>query len=139
MSRSFCLVAAVMLVTACAAPSDWWQEDLQAWHGAPVPELLDAWGPPLRTLTAEGEATVLVYESARQMDHRLEELRDPGGPLDASRSGPAYTPVDRSECILYVEIAAEHVDSIRHEGAPCNIVPRDPLRRRLDPAPARPR
>lgn len=134
MYRSFCLVTAVMLGAACASSSDWWREDLQAWHGAPVSELLDAWGPPLRTLTGEGEATVLVYESVRQMDHRLEELRNPGAPLDTSRSGPAFTPVDRSECILHVEIAEERVDSIRHTGAPCNVVPRDPDRRQVDPA-----
>jgi hypothetical protein len=137
MSRLIFLLAAVVLSAACVSQQTWWQQDLQAWEGAPVTELLDAWGPPMRTLTGEDDTAVLVYESSRQLDHRLEALRDPSARLSPDRSGGAFTPVDRSECTLYFEIAAEHVAAARHEGAACEIVPRDPARRRTDPAPAR--
>lgn len=121
MSRLFPLLLAFMLSAACAGTRDWWQHDLQAWQGAPVSELLDAWGPPLRTLTGENEATVLVYESARQLDHRLEELRDPATRLDPDTGGAAYASVDRSECTLYFEIVADRVTAARHEGSACEI------------------
>lgn len=133
MSRLYCLLVTLPLFTACLAPQGWWQRDLQEWQGAPVTELLDAWGPPLRTLTDEDELTILIYESERQLDHRLEELRDPGARLRTDSSEPVYQPVDRSECTLYFEIEAEHVASIRHEGSACDIVPRDPARRIADP------
>jgi hypothetical protein len=77
MLRFPCLVAAVALSAACVSQQMWWQQDLQEWEGAPVSELLDAWGPPLRTQTGEDESAVLVYERIRQLDHRLEELRIP--------------------------------------------------------------
>lgn len=112
----------------------WLQRDLQEWEGAPVTELLDAWGPPLRTLTGENESTVLVFESARELDHRLEqELRRPGARLGGDTDEPHYRPTDRSECTLFFEIAAERVTAVRHEGAACDIVPRDPARRQADP------
>jgi hypothetical protein len=137
MSRSCYLLAIVLLLAACAGPQAWWQRDLQEWQGAPVSELLDAWGPPLRTLTDEDEETVLVYESARELDHRLEKLRDPGAQLGTDRTDPIYLPIDRTECRLYFEIADEHVAAVRHEGSACDIVPRDPARRIKDPAPRR--
>lgn len=137
MSRPLCVVAAVALSTACVAPRPWWQEDLREWQGAPVSELLEAWGPPMRTLTGDDEATMLVYERARRLDPRLEDLRDPSARLDPDRNEPAYRPVEQSECTLYFEIADEHVASARHEGAACDIVPRDVARRHTDPLPGR--
>lgn len=137
MSRLPGLLAAVSLIAACATTPAWWQRDLQEWQGAPVSELLEAWGPPLRTLTGEDEATVLVYDRTRQLDHRLEKLRDPAARLSRDWSDPAFSPVDRSECTLFFEIAAEHVAAVRHEGAACDIVPRDPQRRLSDPPPRR--
>lgn len=137
MSRLICLAAAIALSAACVAPNPWWQRDLQAWQGAPVSELLEAWGPPLRTLTGDDDDTVLVYETTRQLDHQLDELRDPGARLDPDRNEPIYRPDDRSECTLYFEIADEHVSAAHHEGGACQIVPRDPSRRHADPEPAR--
>lgn len=137
MSRLFCLSAAIALSAACVAPRPWLQRDLQAWHGAPVSELLEAWGPPLHTLTGDDKDMVLVYESARQLQHELDELRDPGARLDPDRIEPIYRPDDRSECTLYFEITDEHVSSAHHEGGACDIVPRDASRRHADPAPAR--
>ena len=137
MSRFLFLLAAVALSAACVSPQRWWQQDLQEWEGAPVSELLDAWGPPMRTLTGAEDTAVLVYESIRQLDHRLEALRDPGARLRPDSSEGAFTPMDRSECTLHFEIAAEHVVAARHEGSACEIVPRDPARRRVDPSPSR--
>lgn len=124
MSRLVSLLLACMLSAACVGTRDWWQRDLQAWQGAPVSELLEVWGPPMRTLTGESEATVLVYESARQLDHRLEELRDPATRLDPDTGGAEYTRVDRSECTLYFEILADRITAVRHEGSACEIMPR---------------
>jgi hypothetical protein len=134
MSRFLCLLATAALSAACAT-GEWWQRDLQEWQGATVSELLEAWGPPLRTLTGEGEESLLVFERARQLDHRLEEqLRDPGRRLRPDRDEPAYQPVHRSECTIYFEIRDEHVAGTRAEGSACDIVPRDPARRHADPA-----
>ncbi|MFU8820265.1 MAG: hypothetical protein ACNA8G_01805 [Gammaproteobacteria bacterium] len=124
MSRLVSLLLAALLSAGCAGTRDWWQRDLQAWQGAPVSELLDVWGPPLRTLTGENEATVLVYESARQLDHRLEELKDPATRLDPDTGGAQFARVERGECTLYFEILAERVMAARHEGSACEIRPR---------------
>lgn len=126
MSRLVSLLLAFLLTAACVGPRDWWQQDLQAWQGASVSELLEVWGPPLRTLTGENEATVLVYESARQLDHRLEELRDPATRLDPNTGGAQFARVDRTECTLYFEIVANRVTAARHEGSACEIKPRRP-------------
>jgi hypothetical protein len=133
MSPRLTLLVLAALSSACAGSKQWVQRDLQEWVGAPVSELLDAWGPPLRTLTEADGTTVLVFESVRELDHRLERLRDPGAPLRGEGSTPISTPVDRSDCTLRFEIASEHVVSASHEGAACNVVPRDPARRRSDP------
>ena len=131
------LAVIAALSGACVGPQQWWQQDLQDWQGASVSELLDAWGPPLHTLTGDEEGTVLVYESARQLDHRIDELRDPSARLDPDRNEAPYRVDRRSECTLYFEISGEQVTAARHEGAACDIVPRDPARRHADPAPVR--
>ncbi|HUG99947.1 MAG TPA: hypothetical protein VMQ83_12365 [Gammaproteobacteria bacterium] len=136
-SRPCGLAVIAVLSAACIGPQPWWQQDLQEWQGASVSELLDAWGPPLHTLTGDEDGTVLVYESARQLDHRLDELRDPSARLDPDRSEARYRADGRSECTLYFAISGEHVTAARHEGAACDIVPRDPARRHTDPVPAR--
>jgi hypothetical protein len=133
MSPKLTLLALAALSAACAGSQQWVQRDLQEWVGAPVAELLDAWGPPLRTMTERDGTTVLVYESFRQLDHRLEKLQDPGAPLRSEGSSAIFMPVDRSDCTLHFGIEAEHVARARHEGAACNIVARDPARRRTDP------
>lgn len=124
MSRLISLLIGFLLIAGCAGTREWWQRDLQAWQGAPVSELLDVWGPPLRTLTGENEAATLVYESSRQLDHRLEELRNPATRLDPATGGAESARVDRSECTLYFEIAGDRVTATRHEGSACEIKPR---------------
>jgi hypothetical protein len=131
------LLAGALLGAACAGPGDWWQQDLQEWQGAPVSEVLEAWGPPVRTLTGPGTPGTLVFESVRELDYRLERLRDPAARLDPDRGAHTPPPAERSECLVYFEIEADTVARVRSEGAACNIVPRDPARRRVDPAPAR--
>lgn len=138
-SRPCGLAVIAALSGACIGPQPWWQQDLQEWRGASVSELLDAWGPPMRTLTGDEEGTVLVYESARQLDHRLDEMRDPSARLDPDRNEALHRAGGRSECTLYFEISGEQVTAARHEGAACDIVPRDPARRHTDPPPARER
>jgi hypothetical protein len=86
--------------------------------------LLEVWGPPLRTLTGENQATELVYESSRQLDPRLEELRNPATRLDPDTGGAEFARVERSECTLHFEITADRVSAVRHEGSACEIKPR---------------
>jgi hypothetical protein len=132
------LLAAAALGAACAG-TQWWHQDLQEWQGAPVSELMDAWGPPLRTLAEEDGTPVLVYERSRDLDHRLEDLRDPGARLRTDREAAFYTPPAHTECVVYFEVEAERVKTARLEGAACDIVTRDPARRRTDPRPRRER
>lgn len=132
--RIACLWGTVAMTAACTGTQSWWHRDLQEWQGAPVSELLDAWGPPLRTLTGEDRAPMLVYEASRDLDHRQEMLRDPSARLRPDRDEALYSQRDRSECTVIFELEDDRVRVARHEGAACNIVPRDPRRR----APPRP-
>lgn len=135
----YLVLGAAGLAAACAAPQRWWQQDLQEWQGAPVAELLEAWGPPLRVVTGEDDTTVLLFETVRELDYRLEALADPDARLDPDRERFPQGPGNRSECVVFFEIFAEQVKAVRHEGTTCEIVPRDPARRRADPsAPGRP-
>ena len=121
------------MVTAlggCAGSRAWWQTDLEAWRGASASELLAAWGPPARTLTGADETMVLVYESTRELDYRLETRADPARMLDPDQLRTAGTPGERGECTLFFELDAGRVTAVRHEGAACEIVPRDPAQRR---------
>lgn len=128
--RALPFVAALLMAGACAAPGAWWQADLRAWEGAPVAELLDAWGPPLRTLTEDEGRAVLVYDRVRELDTRAEARLDLTRPIGEEPPGARFTPVDRSECTIFFEVEAERVRSTRYEGAACDIIPRDPARRR---------
>jgi hypothetical protein len=129
---------AALLFTACAA-APWWQQDLDAWIGAPTSELLDAWGPPLRTLSEADGSTLLVFERTRSLDHRIEQLAEPGAPLDPGRPRQPRSPPPQSECTLFFEIRNDRVSAVRHEGQACDVVPRDPARRRSDPETGRAR
>jgi hypothetical protein len=137
MRRICCLLCALALVTGCA--SRWWEQELREWRGAPVSEVLDAWGPPMRTRSEADGRTVLVYESSRELDRRIDSLRDPSSRLGVDGTPRRFEPSDRGDCTLFFEVAAEKVVAVRHEGAPCDIVPRDPERRRTDPPPLRQR
>lgn len=136
--RTVAALPAALLLAACAA-TPWWQQDLDAWIGAPTGELLDAWGPPLRTLSAADGSTLLVFERTRHLDARIERLAEPGAPLEPARAREAYSPPQQNDCTLFFEIDNDTVAGVRHEGQACDVVPRDPSRRRDDPAPARAR
>lgn len=127
----------MILVAGCVPAQSWWQQDLQEWQGAPVSELLAAWGAPLRTLTGANTATVLVFERSRELDHRFETLADPAARLDPDRDRAVHAVPDRSECTFFFEILGDEVVAARHEGTACDVVARDPARRRADPEPAR--
>ena len=131
-ARLLAAATLLALLAACAA-HPWWVRDLAAWEGAPAGELLDAWGTPLRTLPGDDGRTVLVYERTRRLDHRIERLAEPGARLDPTRSPAGYTPPGQSDCMLFFELAADRVVATRHEGAACDVVPREPERRRADP------
>ena len=133
MRRRCCLLVVIVLSAACAGPTSWWQTDLQEWQGAPVSELLDAWGPPLRMRSQEGGATELVYERIRTLDHRIEQLADPGAALRDDRTATVFAPTEHGECKIFFAIEGNKVIATRHEGAGCDVVPRDPARRRSDP------
>lgn len=137
--RQIASLWAAVACAGCVASPAWWQQDLQAWEGAPVAELLGAWGAPLRTLTGESSTATLVYERTRELDLRLEALADPAARLDPERDRATRPGASATECTVYFEIRGERVESVRHEGGACDIVPREPLRRRADPAPARDR
>ena len=124
---------AALLLAACAA-TPWWQQDLDEWVGASTAELLDAWGPPLRTRSQADGSTVLVFERTRNLDQRIERLAEPGAPLDPGRPRQSFSPPPHSECTLFFEISNDAVAAVRHEGEACDVVPRDPARRRSDPA-----
>lgn len=132
-ARTPAFVVLLALLAACAA-QPWWARDLAAWEGAPAGELMDAWGAPLRTLPADDGRTVLVYERTRRLDHEIERLADPGARLDPSSSPAGYTPPGHSDCVLYFELEADRVVATRHEGTACDVVPREPARRRADPS-----
>lgn len=129
---------AALLLTACAA-APWWQQDVDDWIGAPTAELLDAWGPPLRTLSEADGSTLLVFERTRHLDPRIEQLAEPGAPLDPGRPQQSRTPPPQGECTLFFSISNDTVTAARHEGQACDVVPRDPARRRSDPATGRTR
>lgn len=138
MLRRFPLVALVAALGACATSQSWWQSDLREWEGAPVSELLDAWGPPLRTMSGDGDTSLLVFESARERDdRRIETLRDPGARLGPDTRWQDSASAPRSECTLTFEIRGDVVTGARHDGAACYIVPRDPARRRPEVEPLR--
>jgi hypothetical protein len=126
------------LLAACAA-TPWWHAELDTWIGAPTTELLDAWGPPLRIMSNADGSTLLVFERTRSLDPRIEQLANPGAALDPNRSRQALSAPRQSDCMLFFEISDDAVTAVRHEGQACNIVPRDPTRRRSDPATGRQR
>jgi hypothetical protein len=136
--QALAALALAALAAGCANAT-WWERDLAEWEGASVSELMEAWGPPLRTVTSEAGGPVLVYERSRQLDTRIEQLADPGARLDPGRSMPAYSAPQRSDCTLFFEIRDEVVAATRHEGGACDVLPRDPARRRSDPPSGRQR
>lgn len=85
------LLAAAALVAAAAActPGGLAPEQVQAWVGRPAGELVQAWGPPTREVTHQGQR-VLIYEelerasgssfAAQQMSPR--EARAAGVPAE---------------------------------------------------------
>jgi|SRR6056297_1687978 len=129
-SRIALLAAVALVVSACTGSRAWWQDDLETWRGVSASELVDAWGPPVRTLTADDDTTVLVYESTRELDYRMETLAEPARMLDPDRLRTAGMAVERGECTLFFELRGARVAAVRHEGAACDIVPRDRARRR---------
>ena len=133
MRRRAGLLVLLALSAACAGPASWWQRDLQEWEGAPVSEVLDAWGPPLRMHTRQDGPTELVYERIRTLDHRIEQLADPGAALRDGGASMAFGPTEHGECKIFFAIEGDEVIGTRYEGAGCDIVPRDPARRRSDP------
>lgn len=128
-----------LLGAGCATVGPWWLQDLQEWQGAPAAEVLEAWGPPLRTLTPADGETLLVYDRVRELDLRIERLREPATPLEPDHPRADHVPAQRSDCTVYFELHGDTVTAVRHEGSACDIVPRDPARRRVDPEPRRKR
>ncbi len=121
--------AAIVLalsVTACFAPRPWWERELDSWKGATVEEVLDAWGPPVRTITDKKGRPALVYESYSVIDQAEEEMLNPNIVLQEDRP-PART-VDERECTMVLTTENEIVVETQARGAGC-AVPRRPTQR----------
>ncbi|MEJ2515352.1 MAG: hypothetical protein P8080_12315 [Gammaproteobacteria bacterium] len=118
------VVILAVLATACLGPRPWWEKELAAWEGASVSELMDAWGPPNRTVTGDDGQPVLVYDSTVAMDRRQDIMVDPDKALgrDAPDQGRDF--IQDLDCSMYFEIENEVVAATRYEGAGCQVVSR---------------
>ena len=85
-------------LTACLAPRPWWEKELNAWKGATTAEVMDAWGPPVRTITDKEGRPTLVYESFSVIDESDEELLNPNIVLQENR--PVARSVEDRECTV---------------------------------------
>ncbi len=118
------VIILAVLVTACLGPRPWWEKELQAWEGASVSELMDAWGPPDRTVTDDAGRPTLVYDSTVAMDRRQDIMLDPDKALGRDTPEQGRDFVQDFDCSMYFEIENETVAATRYEGAGCQVVSR---------------
>lgn len=131
MPRPIWLIPAVALfIIACIGPRPWWEGELKAWEGATVEDLMDAWGPPDRSESAPGGELTLVYETSTRRDLSQEALLDPNLQVVRESTEAAYEGVDVLDCSMYFQVADDLVERTRYEGAGCQVVSRDPRKRR---------
>jgi hypothetical protein len=134
MSRPVCFLPAVaLLAAACIGPRPWWAGELEAWQGAPVEELMAAWGSPDRSESGPGGELTLVYESSAHRDLSQEALLDPNLQVVRESTEAAYEGVEDLDCTMYFQIANDVVERTRYEGAGCQVVSRDPRQRQRQP------
>ena len=112
-------------LTACLAPRPWWEKELNAWKGATTAEVMDAWGPPVRTITDKEGRPTLVYESFSVIDESDEELLNPNIVLQENR--PVARSVEERECTMLLITEGDVVVDTDARGAGC-AVPRRPAR-----------
>jgi hypothetical protein len=113
-------------VTACFAPRPWWEKELDAWKGASVEEIMDAWGPPVRTITDKEGRPTLVYESYSVIDESDEELLNPNIVLQEDR--PLQHNIEERECTMLLMTQGDVVVETETRGAGCAVPPREPRR-----------
>lgn len=118
-------VAAALLlsISACLAPRPWWDRELKSWEGATVEEVMDAWGPPVRTITDKEGRPTLVYESYSVIDTTDEELLNPNIILQEDR--PIRGNVDERECTMMLVTENEVIVDASSEGAGCAVPRRE--------------
>ena len=112
------------LATACLGPRPWWEKDLDAWEGATVSEVMDAWGAPDGTVTDDKGRPTFVYRSTTLVDRRQEAMLDPNQALGKGIPDQGREPVQDLECSMYLEFENDVVVSTSYEGAGCQVVPR---------------
>ena len=109
----------VLSLTACLAPRPWWEKELAAWKGATTVEVMDAWGPPVRTITDKEGRPTLVYESYSVIDESDEELLNPNIILQEDR--PLARNVEERECTMLLITEADVVVDTVARGAGCAV------------------
>jgi hypothetical protein len=106
-------------LTACLAPRPWWEKELNAWKGATTAEVMDAWGPPVRTITDKEGRPTLVYESFSVIDESDEELLNPNIVLQEDR--PVARSVEERECTMLLITEGDVVVDTDARGAGCAV------------------
>ena len=106
-------------LTACLAPRPWWEKELNAWKGATTAEVMDAWGPPVRTITDKEGRPTLVYESFSVIDESDEELLNPNIVLQENR--PVARSVEERECTMLLITEGDVVVDTDARGAGCAV------------------
>ena len=115
------VIAVYALSSACLTPRPWWDREIKKWVGAPVEELENAWGPPLRTIIGDDNNPVYVYESHTVIDAQDETLRDPSQRVSDQIPGAAPR-IEEMDCIMYFEIVDDVVAKTWFDGAGCQVV-----------------
>ncbi len=96
---------------------DW---KLDAWRGAPVAELLDAWGVPDRTFSRPDGGEMYIYENRRT--HTTERITtgwNYGFGVFGTRTTGGDTIV--TKCVITIHVVANHVATTRSEGEDCRF------------------
>jgi hypothetical protein len=117
------VVTSALLTSACFAPRPWWERELKAWEGATLEQILDGWGPPVRTITDKDGRPTLVYESYSVIDTNDEQLLDPNIVLREDR--PVQRTVDERECTMLLVMENDVVVDTEARGAGCAVPIRD--------------
>ena len=113
------------LATACLGPRPWWEKDLNAWEGATLAEVMEAWGAPDSTVTDDRGRPTFVYRTTTIVDRRQEAMLDPSKALGKGIPDQGMEPVQDLECSMYLEFENDVVVDTAYEGAGCQVVPRN--------------
>lgn len=119
------VIVLATLATACLGPRPWWEKELNAWEGATLSEVMEAWGTPDSTVTDDKGRPTFVYRSMTVVDRRQEVMLDPNQALGKGIPDQGIEPVQDLECSMYLEFENDVVVGTSYEGAGCKVVPRN--------------